>query len=179
MTRRGFLKGLGVSSVGLCLTPANFGVASKLFERHLNLHNIHTGESFKGILQVGDSVDPLVQSELSRFLRDHYNGAVKEIDVTLMVLVSELQEKIGIQKPFDVISGYRSLETNDRLRRRASGVAKNSYHTKGMAVDIKSPKNLKLLRDYARQLKRGGVGYYSRSGFVHVDVRGYPVYWGA
>lgn len=179
LSRRNFLRGFGTIGALTLVTPANFGRASEVFEKRLDLHNIHTGEDFKGVIKVGEEIDPQIQRELSYFLRDHRNGEQIPIDPNLMVLISDLQHFITPQKPFDIVSGYRSRATNEKLRKNSSGVAKNSFHCKGMAVDLKSPKNLHRLRNYAIKLGRGGVGTYSRSGFIHVDVRGHLATWGS
>lgn len=180
-SRRSFLKILGKSSSVLCLTPINFGKATQLFEDHLDLYNIHTGESFKGGFRYGEEYDTSALEELDQLLRDHHSGDSIPTNTQLLLLVSELQSRLKLKASFDVISGYRSAKTNEKLRRQGRGVAKNSYHKRAMAIDIKS-RRLTTVRDCARLLRRGGVGYYSASKFVHVDVRCQipgvmPVYW--
>ena len=95
----------------------------------------------------------------------------------LLDLLHTMRLQLGTAQPFEVISGYRSPETNEMLRKRGAGVGKNSLHMQGMAIDVRVPgRRLKDVRRVARELKRGGVGYYPRSNFVHVDV-GKVRYW--
>jgi uncharacterized protein YcbK (DUF882 family) len=102
---------------------------------------------------------------------------VKEIDTDLLDLLFALHQKLEGTDPFHVISGYRSLATNSLLSSRSKGVAKNSLHIYGKAIDIRLPGyELKTLQRAAVDLRRGGVGYYSSSDFVHVDV-GRVRYW--
>ncbi|MDQ2694240.1 MAG: DUF882 domain-containing protein, partial [Pseudomonadota bacterium] len=114
--------------------------------------------------------------EISWALRDHRTDEVMAIDPRLIDLMHALQVKMG-RKPLDVLSGYRSQETNVMLRQHSRRVAKNSFHTKGRAVDLCIPGcDLTDLCQAARELNGGGVGYYPRSGFVHIDTG--PVrYW--
>jgi uncharacterized protein YcbK (DUF882 family) len=81
-----------------------------------------------------------------------------------------MRERLDTSDPFLVVSGYRSPTTNMRMYLRGEGVAKHSYHIKGMAVDLRSERrSLGQVRDAALDVQCGGVGYYPRSGFVHVD----------
>lgn len=121
-------------------------------------------------------------SSLKQFyhiLRDHRCNSIKALRLDLFDLLHDLQQLLGYRKPFDIISGYRSPLTNARLRGAGrKGVAKNSYHMKGMAIDVHF-RGFSLLR--ARKaacfLGRGGVGYYPSSGFIHMDVRGKKTQW--
>jgi uncharacterized protein YcbK (DUF882 family) len=84
---------------------------------------------------------------------------------------SALSGTLDAREPWEVISGYRSPATNAKLASTTTGVAATSLHVKGMAIDVRLPgRSLEALRDSARSLRRGGVGYYPRSSFVHVDV---------
>ena len=94
-----------------------------------------------------------------------------------MDILWQLQQVNGSANTWEVISAYRSPETNDMLRSRSSGVARNSQHLLGTAIDVRlRGMELEVLRDNARSLKLGGVGYYARSNFVHVDT-GRVRYW--
>jgi uncharacterized protein YcbK (DUF882 family) len=110
-------------------------------------------------------------------LRDFRTGDIEVIDPQLLVLLHKISQRIGKDEPFDVISGYRSPKTNARLASNSNGVAKHSLHMQGMAVDICLP-GMKLahLRDAAKSLKAGGVGYYPKSNFIHIDT-GKVRYW--
>ncbi|MCG6935325.1 MAG: DUF882 domain-containing protein, partial [Proteobacteria bacterium] len=110
-------------------------------------------------------------------LRDHRNNEVTPIDRRLLDLLNSLQQSVDKQGIFQVISGYRSPETNARLQRNTSGVAKRSLHLQGKAIDIRLPGvQLNNLRQAALKLHQGGVGYYPASNFIHVDT-GRPRFW--
>ena len=115
---------------------------------------------------------PQAHTRLNWFLRDHYSGEVGTMDPKLFGLLHELRSILAPKAAFDVISGYRSPTTNAFLRRtRAGGVAKRSLHMDGMAIDIRLPGvPLADLRDAAVSLQAGGVGYYPRENFVHIDT---------
>jgi uncharacterized protein YcbK (DUF882 family) len=108
---------------------------------------------------------------INYLLRDHRTGDVTAIDPNLLDLLFSVKSNISEPAVFNVISGYRSPETNRKLRAHTSGVAKNSLHTRGRAIDIRLPGfETKRLRNLCVTLKAGGVGYYPRSDFVHVDT---------
>jgi uncharacterized protein YcbK (DUF882 family) len=108
---------------------------------------------------------------VNEFLRDFRTSEVHEIDPRLLDLLHKLAHSVGASEPFHVISGYRSPRTNSALRAHSSGVAKYSLHMEGKAIDIRLPgTRLTQVRDSARALAIGGVGYYPGSNFVHVDT---------
>ena len=118
----------------------------------------------------GDYLPPALH-EINHVLRDWRRNEIHPIDPELLDLLYDLHAATGSQKPFDVICGYRSPETNAMLARRSDGVSKRSLHLVGKAIDIRLPDvPLARLRDAARRLGRGGVGYYPASNFVHVDT---------
>jgi uncharacterized protein YcbK (DUF882 family) len=145
--------------------------------RKLSIYNLHTKEHFDSSYWMNGEYIPEAVKSLEHMFRDHYNGRERSIDPKLLDLLYYIQKKTGINEPFHLISGYRSPDTNARLRNRKRGVAKRSLHMYGKAADIRLPGlSLKKLRRAAYELKVGGVGYYPRSNFVHVDVG--PVrYW--
>ena len=104
--------------------------------------------------------------------RDHYSGEVGQIDPQLFHLLHHLRQTLGTEQPFEIISGYRSPLTNATLRQsRAGGVAKRSLHMEGKALDVRLPGvPLSELRDAALDLRAGGVGFYPREQFVHIDT---------
>ena len=179
ISRRNLIKVGGALVASTAPIPC-FGSVSKNLDKKISLHNIHTGEYLKTTFVENGEVIPEVMKQIELFLRDHRNNKTHTIDPNLIHLINQLQ--LDCSRPgltsFDVVSGYRSTETNNMLRQKSKGVAKNSYHTKGCAIDIKLPGHTKELRNLARSYQKGGVGYYPKSGFVHVDVRPKPAYWG-
>ncbi len=138
----------------------------------LRLYHTHTDEHIDVVYRVGEEYVPEAIDELEHFLRDHRTGTVHHIDPRLFDLLNELTTTVG--KPdseIDVVCGYRTPWSNRYLRRRSRKVAKHSLHMEAMAIDIRVPgTTTKELRDAALSLGRGGVGYYPRKQFVHVDI---------
>jgi uncharacterized protein YcbK (DUF882 family) len=169
-TRRDFLR-LGALTSASLLVPPAFAAARPVPERRLSFHNTHTGENLAATYWAeGDYVESELH-DIDTLLRDHRSGDVHPIDTDLLDLLYVLQSTVGSRKAFQVISGYRSPETNATLRSRSSGVAKRSYHMQGKAIDIRLPGcDLKRLHTAALSIKAGGVGYYPGSDFIHVDT---------
>jgi uncharacterized protein YcbK (DUF882 family) len=138
----------------------------------LRLYHTHTGERIDIVYRRGPNYLPEAEEQLDHFLRDHRTGAVKHYDPHVFDLLADLASAVGRpDAEIDIICGYRSPWSNEFLRARSSGVAKNSLHMQAHAIDIRIPGvDTITLRDAALKLSRGGVGYYPRSGFVHVDT---------
>jgi len=150
---------------------------SQAGERALSLHNLHTGESLDVTYWAdGGYVAPALR-EADQLLRDFRTDEVTRIDTRLLDLLHDLHGRLGSHEAYQVISGYRSPATNAKLAAQSSGVAKRSLHTRGMAIDIRLPdRELGDVRRAALAMKRGGVGFYAKSNFVHLDV-GRPRSW--
>lgn len=145
--------------------------------RALAFVNTHTREDLETTYWLNGTYDVGALTQINVILRDHRTEQVKAIDLRLLDLLHDLSGELGALEPFHVISGYRSPMTNQRLRTATEGVAKNSLHMQGQAIDIRVPSvPLRRVQRVAAQLRRGGVGYYQRSDFVHVDV-GRVRYW--
>lgn len=139
--------------------------------RRLSLLNLHTGEKLAATYFEGGRYLPDALAALDRVLRDHRTGEVHPIAPGLIDLVADLAGQFGRPDAVQIISGYRSPASNAALHARSSGVATRSLHMQGMAMDIRVPgAPLERLRNAALALRRGGVGYYPASNFVHVDV---------
>lgn len=138
----------------------------------LELRNIHTGESFVGDVCASDGVfDQGCLMSMDHLLRDYRNGAVREIDRNLFTQLLALPRLLGVPARYEVISGYRSAATNEALRAAGHGVARNSMHLEGRAIDVRLlDVDCARLRDAALGAARGGVGYYQSSDFVHLDT---------
>lgn len=169
MDRRRFLGyGAGVFFGGLFATQEK-ALAAGI--RALALNNLHTGEKLKVTYWADGQYIPSCCREISHLLRDHRSGEQAEMSGQLFDLLYELKSSLGTSNPFEVISGYRSPATNAALARASGGVASNSMHTQGKAIDVRvAGVQLAHLRDAALSLKAGGVGFYPKSNFVHLDV---------
>lgn len=156
---------------GSFLLPGTKVAAAGEGVRQLKFHHLHTGESLTSVYWESGRYLADSLAEIDYVLRDFRTGDVHTIDPMLLDLVHRLRLVMESQEPVAVISGYRSPETNAMLARRSKGVAKNSYHVKGMAIDLLLPdRRLKDVRAAALTLGGGGVGYYPRSDFVHMDT---------
>jgi uncharacterized protein YcbK (DUF882 family) len=145
--------------------------------RKLVLHNLHTDEQLEVTYWARGIYRPDALAQIDWILRDHRTDEVTTIDRGLIDLLYRLRTEIGGERRFEVISGYRSPATNAMLASASEAVARNSLHIEGKAIDIHVPGvRLRGLRDKAKALRAGGVGYYPQSGFVHVDV-GRVRYW--
>ena len=145
---------------------------ARLDAGRLRLYNIHTGEHIDVVYRDGEDYVPEAIDQLEHFLRDTRTGELHPVDVRLYDLLADLTASVGLpDAEINVLCGYRTPATNQWLRRRSRRVAKHSLHMQAMAIDIRVPgADAKELRDAALALGRGGVGYYRRRGFVHVDV---------
>jgi uncharacterized protein YcbK (DUF882 family) len=153
------------------LAPVSLAQAALSGERRLAFHNLHTGENLATTYWVDGRYIPAATAEIDHVLRDFRTGDIVPIDVRLLDLLHALHAAMDSDAPFHLISGYRSPKTNEALRKRTSGVAKKSFHMKGMAADVRLPgRRLTDLHRTALALKLGGVGYYPKSDFLHVDL---------
>lgn len=170
LSRREVL-GIGVGAL-ICMCPvAAMAGTVRGAHRTVALRNLRTDEALNLVYWEGGRYVPESLREINHILRDFRTGETAPIKVRLVDLLYAMQRRIGTSKAINIVSGYRSPETNAMLRRRKRGVAKNSYHITGMAVDIKIPGyTTSQVAGLAKSLNVGGVGYYPRSGFVHVDV---------
>jgi len=157
------------------LTVAGFAMnptrADEVNGRRLYLHNLHTQERLECWYHLNGAYVPQALRQIDRIFRDHRTGEIHQIDVDLLDTLFVLRNHLAIEGPVEIISGFRSVSTNEMLRRQSSGVAKRSYHMAGRAVDCRFPGVATPdLRDLAIHTARGGVGYYRRSNFVHLDT---------
>jgi uncharacterized protein YcbK (DUF882 family) len=152
------------------MVPA-IALADATAPRALSLVHTHTSERLRVEYFSGGRYLPDALASVNHFLRDFRTGEVHAIEPGLLDLLHRLAGAAGTNRPFQVISGYRSPATNASLRQRSEGVAAGSLHMKGQAIDIR-PTDVPLatLRACAVDLRGGGVGYYPSSNFVHVDV---------
>ena len=146
-------------------------------QRSLKFYHTHTGKLLQVTYFSAGQYVPEAMTELRVFLADWRNQKEKDIDPELMDILWQIQKISANNDSFEVISAYRSEETNAMLHSKSSGVARNSQHVLGKAIDVRlRGLDLKRLHDTARELRLGGVGYYPGSDFVHVDT-GRVRYW--
>lgn len=175
MRRRLLQAGLGACT--LLAMPAANAAYSRIYEKKVSLLNMHTGERIRTAYWERGKYIPGALKEIAKVLRDHRSGERHPIDPRLLDLIQQLQYKTGSSKEFQVVSAYRSPATNAALSAQSHGVAKNSLHMQGKAVDIRLPGiPLHVLRRAAMSMHAGGVGYYPQSNFIHVDT-GNVRYW--
>jgi uncharacterized protein YcbK (DUF882 family) len=169
--RRRFLRHAGVLAAGSGLLPLGARAAVP-GTRQVALVHTHTHEHIDIVYAVDQGYLPQALGSLNHFLRDHYSGEVGTIDPGVFDLLYRVQREFGGGCAFEVISGYRCPATNGRLREtRGGGVAKHSLHMEGRAIDLRLPGvTITDLRDAALSLRAGGVGFYPREQFVHLDT---------
>jgi uncharacterized protein YcbK (DUF882 family) len=145
----------------------------------LRFRNVNTGDAYTARFSNSNPSSGLTSGDLGHLnwlMRDRHINQVKRIDPNLFFKLNQIQKRLGMRNAeIAVLSGYRSAQTNAALRRRSRGVASNSYHIRGQAVDFYIPSvPLSRVKSAAESLAStsfgGGVGYYPRNNFVHVDT---------
>jgi uncharacterized protein YcbK (DUF882 family) len=170
--RRGLLLAAGAAVAGVAApavlrAEALSGGAIK----RAALHNLHTGDTFNEVFFANGSYVPGALAEAMRVLRDWRNGEEHAMDPRLFDALHAISARLDANQPFQVISGYRSPQTNAMLHARSNGVAEHSQHMLGKACDVRMEGvSLGVLHRAALDVSAGGVGYYPVSDFVHVDV---------
>jgi len=167
-----FSVALAIFGALFCSIPSSATDSGSTQEHRLRLYHTHTGERIDIVYRIGDHYLPEAEDQLDHFLRDHRTGDVKHYDPHVFDILSDVAAAVGHPNAeIDIICGYRTSWSNEFLRARSAGVAKNSQHMQAHAIDIRIPGvDTLALRNAALALARGGVGYYPRSGFVHVDT---------
>lgn len=178
LSKRQLLKFFGAAAIA-CACPSSLASVVPLGpERRLRLHNLHTGERINEIFWADGAYLNDGIERINNLLRDHRCGQSTDMDKQLFNVLIQLQDKLGYKGEIDVISGYRSPQTNEMLRRQGRNVSKHSLHLTGKAMDIRLQGiGVDKIFKTAAQLQAGGVGQYPRSDFVHVDT-GRVRYWG-
>jgi uncharacterized protein YcbK (DUF882 family) len=167
MNRRRFL----ASAIGLAGAPIReaYAVPAASGGFRLRLVDAHAGTTFDGTYRDAKGPIPRVMDELCVFLRDQHSGRMTTIDVGVIDFLADVMAATG-QTSAVVLSAFRTPETNAMLARTTFGVAENSQHIYGRALDIRFPARLADAVDAARAMRRGGVGWYPHSGFIHLDT---------
>jgi uncharacterized protein YcbK (DUF882 family) len=163
---------LALPSGGLRPAPSEPPSSQQGRDYHLLLYNTHTGQRMEIVYRRGEQYLPDALDKLDHFLRDHRTGEVRHFDPRLFDILYDLTVSVGrAGGEIDIVCGYRTASTNESLRSHSTGVAKNSLHMQAQAIDLRMPGvETLVLRKAALALGRGGVGYYPRSDFIHVDT---------
>lgn len=169
-SRRSFLVAAAQLAAGAMIGVPLFGQAAPVKHHPLTLYHTHTCETLKVDFHP-TACSPRTVHRINRFLRDHRTGEVFPIDLRLLEMLCQIQKIGGSSGTIEVISGYRSKLTNTQLRKKSSGVAPKSLHLQGQAIDVRlTDLKSRKVKNIAKSLKSGGVGYYSSSDFVHLDT---------
>ncbi len=169
--RRRFIASILAAPAALPLGAPTFAAAEAAPSLWIELENIHTNERVRVAFLDAGGLAPDSLAKLQHLLRDYRTGDEHTMDAGLYVQLSDLARAAGREPRYQVISAYRSPATNAKLHEQGRGVAEHSLHMQGRAMDVRllgCP--LQALRDLALAAKRGGVGYYPRSNFVHLDT---------
>lgn len=177
-TRRQLIQTAFSASAGLAISrfaAAQGGAVKETpvrAERYLELHNTHTSETVSVVYRRGDEYLPRAVESLRQVMRDHRSNTAHDIDLPLYDQLHDLAIAARCDPRFEIISGYRSPESNAGMAARpGSGVARHSLHMEGRAIDVRMHGcDCSALRDLALAAAQGGVGYYRRSDFVHIDT---------
>ena len=171
--RRTFLKMLSASSAAL-MAPS-IGLSYSFFSkagdiRRIKFQNSNTGERVNTIYWIEGQYVQEALDQINYFMRDWRQNKVIRIDTANLDIISATQTLLDTEEPFELLSGYRTSKTNKMLARVTAGVARNSYHIKGMAADLRMrTRSVNQIGKAAESCNRGGVGRYVNSSFVHID----------
>ena len=159
---------ISIAILGLVAKPADVRATDA---RQLSFYHTHTRQSLDVVYYQNGEYDHAALNRINRFLKDFRTGDVEEINPELLDLLHDVRNELDSDAAYEVISAYRSPKTNEMLRQTTMGVAKNSHHTRGNAIDVRlRGVRTGKLRDTALHMERGGVGYYPKSDFVHMDM---------
>lgn len=148
--------------------PRSFNSPS---HKTLSFEHAHTGDKLKLTYFERGSYIKDALHEINYLLRDYHTDDIHPIDTALLDQLFDLKQTLGVNKPFHIVSGYRSPFTNAQLRKHSHGVAEHSLHMQGRAIDIRvEGVRTKTIRNAALAMARGGVGYYPHNNFVHLDT---------
>ena len=171
MNRRTFL-GRAMALAPLLVLSSPCELLARMEERTLSFYHTHTFKELSLVYFRNGRYLPKALNRINHFLKDFRTGDIHPIDTALLDLLHDLRRATGRTKDFfEVISGYRSPQTNAMLQGNSNGVASHSLHMLGKAIDVRLPSfNTGRLHQIALGFQRGGVGFYPQSDFIHVDT---------
>ncbi len=168
LNRRQFISMAAVTAAALSLPSIG---SATVPSRRLSFYHTHTGKKLDILYGSSDCYNQKALGQINEYLRDFRTGEVHVIDPKLLDMLCAVREEFGGNRRFEVISGYRSFKTNQQLRSNSSKVAKRSLHMLGKAIDIRmTGVSTKNIQQCALDMKCGGVGFYGKSNFVHLDT---------
>lgn len=171
LTRRRLIRNALIAAPAIFVARYSGRVEAATGTRRIALLNTHTAESLEIAYFADGAYVAEALGHLNQLLRDHRTGEVGVIDSALFDVLHQVALAANADPTFEVISGFRSASSNDMLRAQGGGVARQSLHLKGMAIDVRLRGiECSRLRDIGLELACGGVGYYPKSGFVHLDT---------
>jgi uncharacterized protein YcbK (DUF882 family) len=172
ISRRAFLTRVGIAAAGSLLVSSSDAFANALGrERRIALFNTHTKEEWGFVCSPQQYYDESLLDSFSHFLRDHHADVSRPMDPALLDLLYAVTVLTGGRGEYNTISGYRSPETNQWLRKMSHGVAEHSMHIEGKAIDLRTEDvGIRTIQQVALALQQGGVGYYHAADFVHLDT---------
>lgn len=173
LSRRSVLKGGLTLSMSALISVSNFKPAMALPGNgmyNVSFSNQRSGETFSGVYRVGDKYLPEAFERINYVMRDVRADEIFPMDPRVIDIIALVHKHLDTSEPYTVLSGYRSPHTNAALRSASEGVAKRSLHMSGQAIDVRLGEiSAHKVREAAVKLGAGGIGYYPRSGFVHMD----------
>lgn len=173
LSRRSVLKGGLTLSMSAMISVASFKPAFALPSDgmyNIAFSNQRSGETFSGVYRVGNKYLPDAFERINYVMRDVRADEVFPMDPRVIDIIALVHKHLNANEPYTILSGYRSPHTNAALRSNSEGVAKRSLHMSGQAIDVRLGEiSARNIREAAIKLGAGGVGYYPRSGFVHMD----------
>ncbi len=172
ISRRAFLTRVGAAAAASLLIPSADVFANSLGrERRISMFNTHTKEEWGFVCAPQQNYDEGLLGSFSHFLRDHHADVSRPMDPALLDLLYAVTVLTGGRGEYNIVSGYRSPETNQWLRKMSHGVAEHSMHIEGKAIDLRSDDvGIRSIQQVALALQQGGVGYYGSADFVHLDT---------
>lgn len=172
VSRRGLLRifAAGIVTAAPTLSKATGFLKGAGDVRRVNMYSGRSGETVDAIYWVDGNYIPEVVKEISHFMRDLRVDSTMAMNPQNMDIIAATHHLLGVNEPYMLLSGYRTAQTNAMLRAESHGVAKNSFHIKGMAADLRlRSRTVSQMYAAAVACDAGGVGHYYRSDFVHMD----------
>ncbi len=175
LTRRSFLQKTTQLLLGASVASIpSMSHAAVMGKRSLAFYHTHTGRELSATYAWGQVYNPVALTRINHYLRDFRTGEMHPIDPKLLDILWTIQQEIGNKGVYEVISGFRSPKTNGQLRHNSAGVAEHSLHMQGKAIDVRfTGIDTGQIQQCAKEMRSGGVGYYAKSDFVHLDTGRY------